>query len=84
MQTKEYKTDLGIIKIEEKENKSDREIFVGAIRLKFIPKLPIKNNVELKVFSCSLPEHTRDGSYEYLMSWYKDGRNINNELIGDY
>ena len=43
------------------------------------------DNAELKIFSIDYPRESNhfENKYEYLFSWYKDGRNVNNNLIGD-
>ena len=84
MKTEMINTKLGDIIIEEKDSAEDKEVFVGAIRMRFKPNLPKQEGKHLKIFSCSMPEHSEDKSYRYLMSWYNDnGRNVNTKWDGD-
>lgn len=82
MRRKEIKTDLGKIIIEQKETEADEDIFVGNVRLIFEPNLPKeKDGLKLQCFSLHTPDsYNSSKNYEWLFSWYKDGRNVNDDI----
>ena len=79
MKTRITETELGQIRIEEKETNDDAKAFVGAIQLCFTPRLPHRTDgAKLQCFSVNSPcDSEDDGTYCWLFSWYKDGRNVN-------
>ncbi len=80
MKVKKIEFEFGLLTLEEKENGHDEEGFVGDIRLSFKPNFPTKKDgAELKCFSIDYPRHNpyhEVDYYEWLMSWYKEGRLI--------
>lgn len=81
MKCQKMETSFGIFTMEEKESIEDKDKFVGAIRLTFKPNMPTKlDGSELKCFSLKYPgqnSYIPTNRYEWLMSWYKGGRNVN-------
>ncbi len=80
MKTKIFEFEFGVLTLQEKENGHYEDGFVGDIRLSFTPNFPTgKDGAELKFHSIDYPGHNpyhKVDYYEWLMSWYKDGRLI--------
>lgn len=85
MKTQKILSSLGTIVLEEKEYLDEDKLFVGAIRLCLYPNLPKKEDMTLKCFSLDYPGRTSAiKHYQWLFSWYKDGRNVNEtEILKD-